>query len=50
MLLSLLLFHEKIILDLKKSKTYSIFVYTYFLTLHLSWIYYFDIVIGDTLR
>ena len=50
MLLSLLLFHEKIILDLKKSKTYSIFIYMYFLTLHLSWIYYFDVVIGDTLR
>ena len=50
MLLSLLIFHDKIILDLKKSKIYSLFVYMYFLTLHLSWIYYFHIIIGDTLR
>ena len=50
MLLSLLIFHDKIILDLKKSKNFLLFIYTYFLTLHLSWIYYFDVVIGDTLR
>ena len=50
MLLSLLILHDKIILDLKKSKTYSLFVYTYFLTLHLSWIYYFDVIIGDAFR
>ncbi len=50
MLLSILIFHDKIFLDLKKSKTYLLFIYFYFLTLHLSWIYYFDVVIGDTLR
>ena len=50
MLLSILVLHDKIIFDLKKSKIYSIFIYMYFLTLHLSWIYYFDVIIGDTLR
>jgi hypothetical protein len=50
MLLSFLIFHDKIILDLKKSKIYSLIVYMYFLTLHLSWIYYFHIIIGDSIR
>lgn len=50
MLLSLLIFHNKIILDLKENKNYLLFVYTYFLTLHLSWIYYFDIVLDGALR
>ena len=50
LLLSLLIFHDRIIFDLEKSKIYSLSVYMYFLTLHLSWIYYFHVIIGDTLR
>ncbi len=50
MLLSLLIFHDRIIFDLKKNIIYSLSVYMYFLTLHLSWIYYFHIIIGDTVR
>ena len=50
MLISLLIFHDKIIFDLKKSKIYSLFVYIYFLTLHLGWVYYFHVIIGDVLR
>ncbi len=44
MLLSLLIYCNKIIFNLKK-KTYSLSIYAYFLTLHLSWIYYFDVII-----
>ena len=50
LLLVLLVFNENMILDLKKSKYRCLCLYLYFLTLHLGWIYYFGVFIGDTLR
>lgn len=50
LLLVLLVFNDDIILDLKKNKNRCLCLYLYFLTLHLGWIYYFGVVIGDTLR